>query len=286
MEKKSKKQKNEPEEYQEIITSKVGRSPKKSPKKNIKIEVNKPVKKVLPKFNLVYIYRRESYTLQNLLANFLISGIKKLISKKLEIEITSLKFYYMDKELKEDKNSLNAYEYFKQNGSNVIEVKKELPPKSDNITSLNTKVLLPFKVRCTNVSDYKGLVETVEKFMKEYSLESNFLCEPVAQFTFEVSFSCRDHCYLFKRFIMKLKRTDKNYEKSDFEFIEPDKYSVMEIEYDSKIDENKEEENYKKKIEYSGCSLINLGPYLTGDDLRRMDEKENKKKWISKRGFK
>ena len=44
-------------------------------------------------FNLDFIYRREKYTLKNLYSNFLISKIKKLISKKLSIDISLIHIY-------------------------------------------------------------------------------------------------------------------------------------------------------------------------------------------------
>ena len=46
------------------------------------------------KFNLDFIYRREKYTLKNLYSNFLISKIKKLISKKLSLDIPFIHIYH------------------------------------------------------------------------------------------------------------------------------------------------------------------------------------------------
>ena len=54
-----------------------------------------------PKFKLDFIYRREKYTLKNLQENFLVSKMKKLIAKELNVDIKTLKFFYKEKEIKE-----------------------------------------------------------------------------------------------------------------------------------------------------------------------------------------
>ena len=73
-------------------------------------------------FNLDFIYRREKYTLKNLYSNYLISKLKKLISKKLSIEINLIHIYYQDKEITDDK--LNVYDLIKDNKTKYFLVKK------------------------------------------------------------------------------------------------------------------------------------------------------------------
>ena len=42
-------------------------------------------------------------------------------------------------------------------------------------------------------------------------LDKHYICEPFCENGYEVSFSCEDICFQFKRYILMLKRIDKNY---------------------------------------------------------------------------
>jgi hypothetical protein len=286
----------------------------KSKKKNNKEEDSKKKedakkqeeKKVLAKYNLDFIYRREKYTLKNLVENMLVSRIKLLIGKKIEIDTKDLKFYYKDKELKEEDNKTNVYEMIKGDNVPFIEVKKE-SPNNENIISLNTKVNLIYKVKCKPVSSYVDLVNKIEQFFRDICLEKNFLCEPTAKDSYDVCFSCSDHCFQFKRYMMNISRTDKLYEKTKFEILKVDKSKVIE----PKIDKKEEEEEVGNKVEtllvkdkktkkeinieykkmkhrendYFQKDFINSGPYESYEEIKKKSEKGDKKKWIGKKNF-
>ena len=81
--------------------------------------------------------------MKNLYSNFLISKIKKLISKKLSIDISLIHIYYLDKEVINDR--LNVYDLIKDNPIKYFLVKKEAPVNED-VISLNTNAHLLFKV--------------------------------------------------------------------------------------------------------------------------------------------
>ena len=286
----------------------------KSKKKNNKEEDSKKKedakkpeeKKVLAKYNLDFIYRREKYTLKNLVENMLVSRIKLLIGKKLSIDVKDLKFYHKDKELKEEDNKKNVYEMIKDDNVPFIDVKKE-SPNNENIISLNTKVNLIYKVKCEPVSSYVDLVNKIEQFFRDICLEKNFLCEPTAKESYDVCFSCSDHCFQFKRYMMNISRTDKLYEKTKFEILKVDKSKVIE----PKIDKKEEEEEVGNKVEtllvkdkktkkeinieykkmkhrendYFQKDFINSGPYESYEEIKKKSEKGDKKKWIGKKDF-
>ena len=262
-------------------------------------------KKEKVKYNLDFIYRREKYTLKNLESDMLVSKIKKLICKKISIEIKDLKFYYKEKELNDDK--VNVYEMIKEDKVPYIDVKKVLG-NNQNIISLNTKVNLIYKVNCKPVSSYIDLVNKIEQFFMDICLEKNYLCEPTDKNSYDVCFSCSDHCFQFKRYMMNISRTDKLYEKTKFEILKVDKSKVIE----PKIEKKQEEEeggntieemysSYKRynddhvKIEYKKMKhrendyfqkdFINNGPYESYEELKKKEEKEDKKNWIGKKNF-
>ena len=225
----------------------------------------------LVKFNLDFIYRREKYTLKNLMSNFLVSGVKKLISKKLNIDIKELKFYYLDNELKEDKNKTNVYEMIKKNQIQYFEVKKEIAA-NDNIISLNAQANLIYQVKCTNINDYKDFIGKIEKFFKDLCIEQHYLCEPTSLNSYIVNFSCEDNCFQFKRYMMAIMKIEELYAKSNFSIVPVDKSKIISLKNEYLIDSNNE-----KKV--SSSEFINVGPYISSEDRKKMEEKENKKKY-------
>lgn len=245
--------------------------------KNLDKKIEIVIQKKLEKFNLDYIYRREKYSLKNLMSNFLVSGIKKLIAKKLSVDYTELKLYYLDKELKDDK--LNVYEMMKDDPIKIIEVKKE-SPNHENIVSLNTKINLVYKIKCSNIVDFIDFIEKIEKFFRDLCLESHYLCEPIDTNKYEVGFSCEDHSFQFRRFMMNIKKAEPLYSKSSFDYIKTEKSKVI-MPKPEKIDTQK----IKKKKNYFPNDFINIGPYITYEEMKKKEEKESKKKWLFKEGF-
>ena len=249
---------------------------KKAEKKEENAQIDIIIESKYINFNLDFIYRREKYTLKNLYSNYLISKIKKLISKKLSIEIPFIHIYYQDKEIANDK--LNVYDLIKNNKTKYFLVKKE-SPINENVISLNTNVHLLHKVKCYEIKDIKDFSDKIETFFIDRCLDKHYVCEPLNENCYEVCFSCEDICFQFKRYISTLKRIDNNYLSTKCELIPFDKSNLI----NSKIKNDTNNDNsYKiKKSEF-----INKGPYMTYEEIQRKNEKEEKKKWINKNGFK
>ena len=227
-------------------------------------------------FNLDFIYRREKYTLKNLYSNFLISKIKKLISKKLSIDISLIHIYYLDKEVINDR--LNVYDLIKDNPIKYFLVKKEAPVNED-VISLNTNAHLLFKVKCYEIPDYQDFTDKIEAFFIDRCLDKHYICEPFCENGYEISFSCEDICFQFKRYILMLKRLDKNYLKTKCDLVPIEKG-------DSKISKHNNTSSIIPTKKYKESEFINKGPYMTYEEMQRKNEREDKKKWIDKNGFK
>lgn len=311
---KTSKEKNTQEAKEE--TNKKGTTSKaeekgKSKKKNNKGEEDKKdgekKKKISSNFNLDFIFRREKYTL-NLLKKILVSKMKEKIAEKIQIEGKNLKFYYHDKELTKEDDQKVIFEMIKDDPVPFIDVKKELEI-NQNIISLNTKVNLVYKVRCTPITSYIDFVNIIEQFFKDICLEKHYLCEPIKTDAYDVCFSCSDHCFQFKRYMMNISRTDKLYEKTTFKILPVDKSKVIEpkieapandilenevnkIEkmevFDKKSKKNVQFEYRKikhKENDYFQKEFINVGPYESYEDIKKKEEKNDKKNWISKKKF-
>jgi len=223
-------------------------------------------------FNLDFIYRRERYTLKNILSNYLISRVKKLISKKISVDLNLLHIYYLDKEIIDDK--LNVYDLIQNNKIKYFEVKKESPINED-VLSLSTNIHLVYKIRCKGIQNAKDFIEKIETFFKERCLDKHYLCEPIGNNTYDVGFSCEDNCFQFKRYMMIVKKLDNNYINIKCQFIPIDRNEILQPRLMNFEPLNKERESI----------FINKGPFITYEEIQKKNEKEEKKKWISKNDF-
>lgn len=280
----------------------------KSPKSN-KIEQGKDTKeenkiesdkKPLIKFNLDFLFRREKYTL-SLKSNCLVSFLKKKISEKLNVDKKNLKFYYKDVELKDDSDKTNIYDMIKGDNIPFIDVKKEFPVNQD-IISLNTKSNLIYKVECKPISSYRDLIEKIENFCKDTCIDKNYLCEPASTDTYYACFSCSDHCFQFKRYMMNLARREKDYAKTKFKIMEVDKSRIIEPKIEQNIEDNDESlGNLEKMVvkdkktnkdvniefrkikhkedDYFQKDFLNSGPNVPSEEIKGKEKKSNKKKW-------
>lgn len=310
---KTSKEKNTQEAKEE--TNKKGATSKaeekgKSKKKNNKGEEDKKdgekKKKISSNFNLDFIFRREKYTL-NLLKKILVSKMKEKIAEKIQIEGKNLKFYYHDKELTKEDDQKVIFEMIKDDPVPFIDVKKELEI-NQNIISLNTKVNLVYKVRCTPITSYIDFVNIIEQFFKDICLEKHYLCEPIKTDAYDVCFSCSDHCFQFKRYMMNISRTDELYKNTKYTIphAENVKKKSKQSDSDDILDEEKQikiekmvvqDKKTKKTVEfeyrkvkhkesdYFQKEFVNVGPYESYEEIKKKEAKDDKKKWVSKKNF-
>ena len=110
------------------------------PKKESEKSPEKKEQKKL-RYKIDFIYRRQKYTLKNLIEDYLISKIKSKIAKELNLDLKYLKFYYKENELKGDTDKNVFYQLIKDDHFPIIEVKKE-SLNEQNITSLNTCIYI------------------------------------------------------------------------------------------------------------------------------------------------
>ena len=223
-------------------------------------------------FNLDFFYRREKYKLKNIYNNYLISKIKKLISKKISVDINLLHLYYLDKEILDDK--LNVYDMIQNNKIKYFIVKKESPINND-VISLNTNIHLIYKIRCKGIVNLKDFMEKIELFFRERCLDKHYLCDPIGNNCYDVGFSCEDNRFQFKRYMMIVKKLDNNYINSTYQFLPIDKNEILQPKLT----------NFEQYTRNRESIYINKGPYMTYEEIQKKNEKEDRKKWIYKKDF-
>ena len=297
------KDKSQPKNGKETKDSKETKDAKDVNDPNKKEETKEKPKPI--KYKLDFIFRRQKYTLKNLVDNYLVSKMKKLIAKELNVDIKTLKFFYKENEIKEESDKNNLYQMIKEDKFPIIEVRKETL-NEQNIISLNTKLNLVYKVECKQILDYIDFINKIEQFFKDICIENHYLCEPIASNVYNVCFLCSDHCFQFKRYMMNISRLDKNYEKATFKVLGADKSKIIEPELDVK--DEVEDDSYgkiekimvkgkkdKKEIEiefrkikhkendYFQKDFINKGPYE--NEEKKKPEVKNKSKKKKKKEF-
>ena len=214
-------------------------------------------------YNLDFIYRREKYSLHNLLSNFLISKLKKLISKKISVDYNLIHIYYLDKEITNDK--LNVYELIKKNRIKIFEVKKEFP-LNKNVISFNTNIHLLYKIKCKGIQNINDFLEKIEIFFKERFLDKHYSCEPLGGNTYLVGFSCEDLRFQFKRYMMVIKKLDINYKNISYQFLPVDKNEILKPKLTTLSPKFRNSHN---------SILINKGLYMTQEEMNKTNEKED-----------
>ena len=273
-EKEKEKTPQKPKEDPKITSNKKSNDEKNAQNKDNKTKKESeksPEKKEQKKlrYKIDFIYRRQKYTLKNLIEDYLISKIKSKIAKELNLDLKYLKFYYKENELKGDTDKNVFYQLIKDDHFPIIEVKKE-SLNEQNITSLNTNLNLIYKVNCKNITDYQDLINKIEQFFKDICIDNHYLCEPKGANEYDVCFLCSDHCFQFKRYMMNYSRIEKLYSKATFKVLDVDKNLLI---------QNDINNNYEEDENYGKIEKIVVKDKKKGNDIeiefRKIKHKEN-----------
>jgi hypothetical protein len=245
------------------------KSPQKKNEKNnpeTEEKKNNPPQKP-QKFNLDFIYRRQQYKLKNLKISITFKQIKENISNEIKVPSNELQVFYKNNEIKNDEQKI--YDLFKNNKINFLEVKKI-------INNPNALTSFDYKVEIKNIENGYDLNKQIDNFFNQLLLEKNVICEPVDLDVYHVCFNYEDIAFDFKRYILLLKRTNKNYQNVEVKTIIP----VETIKKSSLL-----LSNLNKKKTFVSAYYVNQGPYLSDYERKINDSKNDKKNWINKKGF-
>ena len=146
------------------------------------------------------------------------------------------------------------------------------------------------------ISDMDDLYKQTESFFNSLLLNKEYKIEHYSHTKVSISFGCQEYLYDFFRFMNYLKFSNILYQNIKMTKIIPSKKKGRSM--NSSTDINKSYQGFagikgnlikiKKKSlpKFSSCFYVNCsGPYISIDDIRREEYKENKKKWISNKDF-
>ena len=243
-----------------------------SQKLNLKI-------KQKPKYKLTFIYRRKDYTI-TLPSTSKISDFRNAISSEIhmlpeDIDISLNNKTYNDFE----SNELLLSSILTQTQScPIFEVKKKTLFISKSNVSLLFPKNYPNKVIINNSPTSSELKIEIEKFFKDCLIEPNYQLDLTGTDKYSVGFTVPDTAFDFNRYLLILKSQNPKYKNIKTSMYFAKRISQRSI---SNVSiSNAKADKYKSAL-YVGLS----GPYVSNEERIRKEYVENKKKWVSKKGF-
>lgn len=238
---------------------------------------------VSTKLSITFIYRRQDYTL-TLPKKSPLSTLLTNISAALNVPVSSLEITLNNTPLSSYDETSLVSAVFPPKAVPLLQVKKK------SSTSSSISALFPKnynnKVTIDNISDGYELHQKIDQFYKDCMLEKDCIAEPTSSSQYCVSFPYPDVAFDFNRFMLIQKSTDPKFK--DVKLALTTEHDVNKKKGNGGFAKKKEAnggyDNGKGKLDfalYVGMS----GPYLTEEEMKRKEQKEQKEKWINKKGF-
>ena len=278
-----------------------------------------PVKKRLS-YKIIFIYQNKDYYI-DIKSNYKISQLKEIIAKEINLDKDKIILIYKDKEIDDfNKNvPINKFIIFKKLKSRpIIYVKKKYLNKnnlnSNDLSKFNSLSNLENKIKIINyptmsnssLTSDEDLFNIVSDFCKNNSISSAFQIEKSQDKQDSVyhiiSFPSSDIVFDFNRYFNSLKLSNPLFKetksimilskrkKSNNDSLNTINTSVENNRYKSNFELYEQRKNIGEKKRNQMNMNINMyinnsGPYTTSYELLKLDEKENKKKWLNPKGF-
>ncbi len=269
-------------------------------------------------YKIIFIYRNEDYYI-TIKPNCKISEIKEIISKEINLDKDKIILIYKDKEIDDTNRNVpvkNIINFAKLKSRPILYVKKKYV---NNLNSLNNLNLFKFnllnyenKIKIINyptMSNSKltadeDLFNIVSEFCKNNSITSAFHIEknddnPDLVYHL-IYFASSDIVFDFNRYFTSLKITNPLFKNTKAVMIlskRKNNYNNINSAMENKrIKKKTYKEVYEEKRKSGEMKrnflnmninrfINNSGPYITPYDQFKLDEKENKKKWLNPKGF-
>jgi len=220
---------------------------------------SKLLKKPIPTIKIIYIYRREKHQII-IKQNLKIYQLKEKICEELYLLQRDYDIYFKEELINDNNLNDNIMIYLNNKNKDKIkyfEVKKkkqnyDFLPKMSQKTYSN-------KVKVNGVTNLKDFYSKIEFFFQNCLFEKDFLCEPIAENNYLVSFTFPDLAFDFHRYLFLLKATNELYKNITFSFILEKSNLEQHIKY------------IKKKREEKGTSIS-----FTNNSLKK-NEKDEKR---------
>ena len=139
-----------------------------------------------------------------------------------------------------------------------------------------------FTVYLQNITNGKDLIDKIDDFFIQIQIDKDYIAEPTSLYSYSVSFKRNDLAFDFKRYMLILKRSVPLYQSINIKLKPIEKKKRSNVLLTSVPTPTRQ---LKPNDLYISPYYVAQSPYITYEDMKRMDEKKKKKKWIDRRGF-
>ena len=240
-------------------------------KETLKIKL----KKIIPSLNINFIYRRNKFNI-SLSQKSKLEDLKNKISERIEIPTNKFEIF-----LKENNDSLKNNEelikdIIKETKNPIFEIKKN---QNFPLTSELYFNNYYDKIEVEGILDLEDFKNQIEIFFKDNLILKDYICQYISPQKYLIGFNSKNISFDFNRFLQILRLTNSLY-KNIKTYIKKEKKIIL-----KKNKSNLLNSRNKKIIKYIS-PYMSFAPYITFEEIKRKEQLENKKKWISKQGFK
>ena len=243
--------------------------------------------KVKPKFGLICIYKRQSYPLR-IYKDITFDGLIPKINEELDLKNKKFEIIYKNATLPlQEKSNTNVWDLVCHDKQPIFEIQKVYEENPLIIKNYD------YKLSIDGIKDIPDLYKQIDYFFTNLLISKDYKIEHYSQTKVLIGFSCQEYLYDFNKFLNYLKLTDALYSVVTVKkFIDkPQKIfvnkSISNVKPYQSAFKNKVHPIKKKSVpKFSSALYINVsGPYMSAEELRRVEYKKNKKKWVSSKDF-
>ncbi len=282
---------------------------------NVKTGVE-PMKKRIS-YKIIFIYRNQDYYI-TIKQNSKISDIKEIISKEINLDKDKIILIYNDKEIDDLKRNVpvnTIINFAKLKSRPIIHVKKRYVNNLNSLINSNIykfnllnyenkiKIINYPTMSNSNLTADEDLFNIVSEFCKNNSITSAFQIErnddnPDSIYHL-IYFASSDIVFDFNRYFTSLKISNPLFKDTKAVMLlskRKNNYNINNTVENKRLRRRSYKEVYEERRKNGEIkrNLLNMninrfinntGPYITPYDQFKLDEKENKKKWLNPKGF-
>lgn len=231
------------------------------------------LKNVIPPLNITVIYKKDKY---NFTMNHksTLSNLKEIISEKINNSINKYDIFLDNSIIINNDNEL-IKNIIKNSKFPIFEIKKK--KKTFPYTSHLYFKKYNYKITVDGINDLDDFKSQIDIFFEDNLIYKDYICEYVSEGKYLIGFNSQNIIFDFKRFLQILQIKNNLY-KNIKSTIKNDGFHLI---------KNRLFSTRKSKRKLIFTPYINLtSPYITYEEIKRKEQLESKKKWISKNDFK
>ena len=241
--------------------------------------------KIRQTIKIYCIYRRNIYTyILNIKSKF--NRVIEKFCKELNINKENLQFNINNKLITEFNK--NIKELITEEKTNQIYIYKKMN-SSNYMSGILNKRYNNFVI-IEKVKDIQIIKNELDKFLDEYHVEKDYICENISEDKYSFSFCYPDIAFDFNRLILLIKNSNPELSGIKHRLKIENKSETknkINLSKQNKLDDELGilSSKIKKNNKDYGLYVNISGPYVSYQEMKNKEKSEDKKKWMNEQGF-